>query len=943
MTSAVLKDQGNVHFKEGRIADALACYTKALSLDPEKESERAVIYKNSAACLLKQEKYSDAIIACSQSLELVQNDPKALYRRCQAYEALGRYEEAYRDAMTLMKVDPKNTAIQPMLRKLNQIIQSKVEKQNSTDNKVNQMFDISFKEGEEDKRLTAIQNLVVLAREPAGAEKIFQSGGVPSLIQMMEMEKQLELRLTAIRVLACLVKDHAQRALSVYQTLTLKKICIYIGQVEDQMSTAMANLLQNVLLSVTNLETIKKEQETHEDERKKDPNKKLRPWLYVYDRIPPEGMQLADEVFKALITMLCHHKVSKYGRDNVMELIIKFVTKTSGVGWSVKFIDHDGIRSLLEVAGTIPEHKTIQTSEHSRMHASLCLQKIFDDLTSDKQRDLYKENVNSYFTEMLGDNIFESKLEAVMSLAALLQGPYEVGNMVLTREGIVEMILTMANSGNAIHTKYAVEALVHSASKKERCSGVIKQATPILKELYQSSNDAIKVRALVGLCKLGSFGGADASAKSFAEGSTQTLAKACRKFLSNPSKDADLRKWAAEGLAYLTLDADVKEELVKDTVALTSMLDLARLKDRSAIYPVAQILVNVTNSYDKKEIEPELLELAKFAKHHVPEEGEKDKPEFVKGRVDLLVKAGLINSLVALSDTESESSRELLCRVFNAIATDEKHRGLIVQQGGAKSLIPLALKNNNPHGKTHASQALAKIAISSNPEIAFPGQRSCEVVRPLLQLLNVECTALMNYEALLALTNLASSGEAVRKRIIKEGGISRIEYYMYEDHEMLRRASVECMCNMVMSEDVLDTFKGENDRVKLMLLYSGDEEDVNLVRAASGALAILSQDREICSKIVACSEQWFNIISQLMACELPDIQHRGVYIVFNLMSADKDIAQRLVESTMLELLMAIAIIEEPERQKAKECAEGALDKAVEWGLIKPRDEKKKGK
>ena len=143
---------------------------------------------------------------------------------------------------------------------------------------------------------------------------------------------------------------------------------------------------------------------------------------------------------------------------------------------------------------------------------------------------------------MFGDNIHESKLEAVMALAALLQGPYEVGNNILAREGIVELMLAMADSGNAIYTvsflpdfvvvvfkqhclgiirlhaltihnirwyigktvcccmfvqKYAVEALVHSASKKERCSGVIKQATPILKTLYQSQNDTIKVRALV--------------------------------------------------------------------------------------------------------------------------------------------------------------------------------------------------------------------------------------------------------------------------------------------------------------------------------------------------------------------------------------------------------------------------------------------------------------
>jgi len=66
--------------------------------------------------------------------------------------------------------------------------------------------------------------------------------------------------------------------------------------------------------------------------------------------------------------------------------------------------------------------------------------------------------------------------------------------------------LNVYNKGTCIHfmiciimcfQKYAVEALVHSASKKDKCSGLIKQATPILKELYQSQNDYIKVRALV--------------------------------------------------------------------------------------------------------------------------------------------------------------------------------------------------------------------------------------------------------------------------------------------------------------------------------------------------------------------------------------------------------------------------------------------------------------
>lgn len=121
----------------------------------------------------------------------------------------------------------------------------------------------------------------------------------------------------------------------------------------------------------------------------------------------------------------------------------------------------------------------------------------------------------------------------------------------------------------------------------------------------------------------------------------------------------------------------------------------------------------------------------------------------------------------------------------------------MVQQGGAKALIPLALEGihlwilefqflricrnvtvvmiclflslisgrsiGTLKGKNQASQALARIGITINPEVAFPGQRMCEVVRPLLGLLHQECKALENFEALMALCNLAGF-EAARKR-----------------------------------------------------------------------------------------------------------------------------------------------------------------------------------
>ncbi len=55
----------------------------------------------------------------------------------------------------------------------------------------------------------------------------------------------------------------------------------------------------------------------------------------------------------------------------------------------------------------------------------------------------------------------------------------------------------------------------------------------------------------------------------------------------------------------------------------TICLVMLQADDKGVLYPVAQILVNVTNSYDIKQPEPELVEIAKFAKQHIPETHEK--------------------------------------------------------------------------------------------------------------------------------------------------------------------------------------------------------------------------------------------------------------------------------------------------------------------------------
>lgn len=926
-----LREEGNKYFKNGDIDSAIACYTQALDLGDLKDSDKAIIYKNRAACHLKREKYSAAVQDATSSLDLVPDDPKALYRRCQAYEKLNKTEDAYKDAAALMKADPKNTAVQPILKRLNPIIQEKVKEQNSTSSKVSQMFNLTFDPNcEKEKRLQAANNLVVLAREEAGAKFICEQNGITKLKQMLD-EKDSDVLQAALRTLSCLCQNSKQRSQDVLDQVGLKKIGILMSVNIEPVSTSSSFLLEKILVSLTNIEAYRAKVKHYHDTRKGgDP--------CVWPKFEPtdEEVQVTDEFMMMLVKMLENAKVSACGRDNAIELLIKYVTRETGLHWTRKFLDCDGLEGLLTVASAIRQHETctIPISDASKMHSSVCMSKIYDDLRSDKERDLFKEKCNNFFKELFSDQLYESKVEAIKAVSTLLQGPYDVGNVILSFEGVTDIMLHLANSKNSLHQQVAVEAIVHSASKKDKCTGLLKKAVPLLQQLIKEGDDQVKVRALVGLCKLGSAGGSDVSDKQLAEGSTLALAKVCRRFLVNPAKDIELRRWATEGLAYLTLDADIKEELVNDTAALKSLIDVTTAADKNILYPAATVFVNVTNSYDVKDIEPEMIELAKFAKQHVPEKHELDKPEAVKNRVHKIAEAGVCSALVALCNTDSKNSRELISRVYLAIATEEDLRGRIVQQGAAKALLKLAIENNTDKGLLLASQALAKLSITMNPQTTFPGQRMYELVRPLLNLLHLDCSALQNFEALLALTNLSSISDSVRKRILAEKGFSKIEHYMFEEHEMLKRAATECMCNLVMCDEVVKLFEGENDRVKLLTLYCGDEEDPKLVIAAAGALAVLSHSEIICKKVLEVKPH-LEILQSMIVNENPEIQHRGCYIMVNLIELGKESAEKLLEGQMLEILMAVSILNDPARERAKKLCDQALKKAEEFGIIKP--------
>ncbi|XP_078050884.1 unc-45 myosin chaperone isoform X1 [Augochlora pura] len=919
LTAQQWKEKGNEEFGKKNWPEALSCYTNALKLSNEDNSEKAIYYKNRAAVYLKQEEYNKAVKDCDESLNICPNDPKALFRRCQALEALERYEEAYRDARYIISVDPGNKAIQPITARLHEIVQERYKQSSRVSAKVSQMMELAFEmKGTNENRETAMKNLLVLARERAGAEVMLKDGIIPNIVKLMKIEKNEGIITSAIHIIAELCKDNISRT---EQILKHIGIPCYLEMINSKL-TERVNAAQYCLQTILNTYS------GMDNKPDTKPNKEL---CDKYNK-------RIDTILSCLLYSVTSRIISGLARDAIIELIIRNVHYTT-LNWAERLVELRGLQRLLEVASELEEYKyesSMDITPSTRTVTSVCLARIYENMYYDAAREKFANAIDEFIKDKLLDPDIESKVRVVVAITTLLLGPLDVGNTVIAREGILEMILVMAGTDDVLQQRVACECIVAAASKKDKATAIINQGVNILKKLYHSKDDSIKVRALVGLCKLGSSGGSDATIRPFADGATLRLAEACRRFLINPKKQKDMRKWAVEGLSYLTFDAQVKEKLIEDSEAVTAMIELAKTGDQSVIYGVVTTLVNLCNAYDKQEIIPEMIELAKFAKHHIPEEHELDDIDFVRKREIILAKAGVTSALVSLSKTESQNSKELIARVFNAICSQQEVRGIVVQQGGAKALLPLALEGTEK-GKKQASQALARLGITINPEVAFPGQRIMEVVRPFINLLNPDCSALENFESLMALCNLAGVNDSVRKRILKEGGFQKIETYMFEDHDMLRRASTQVVNNLMMCEDTIPFYEQENDRVKYLVILCGDE-DIDTSLAAAGALAMLtSVSKKSCSKVFD-SKDWLESLRFLLANPNSDLQHRGIVIVLNMIKSNKDVAAKVIETDVMEILMALTKNESIENKKIKEIASSALEAAAEWKLIRTANE-----
>lgn len=368
------------------------------------------------------------------------------------------------------------------------------------------------------------------------------------------------------------------------------------------------------------------------------------------------------------------------------------------------------------------------------------------------------------------------------------------------------------------------------------------------------------------------------------------------------TRDGDGKQHSVEGLAYATIQPTVKEEVAHNQQLLKNLVNLlAEAPPKSPVtYGVLSIFMNITRYRPaQSEEEKKMSQLKAYANAggKLASSNPLDDESHVSARCKAVFEANLVPVLVTHSRNGSIASLSIIISIIYALSVTTSLRGQLAQQGAVNLLIAAwtALPDTETQARRIAAQALARILISTNPALVFGGTRARpqnSAIRPLLSILAPDPAAetrdlLPSFEALMALTNLASTDDDTRVTIIRTAW-SEIEEQLLSSNHMVSKAAVELVCNLVQCAEGIQLYADDTpqarNRLHIMLALA-DAEDEGTRSAAGGALASLTSYEPVVKSILN-RERGVQVVLGLCAEESEDLRHRGVFIVYNLVSCE---------------------------------------------------------
>ncbi|KAJ3345610.1 Protein unc-45 A [Kappamyces sp. JEL0680] len=325
----------------------------------------------------------------------------------------------------------------------------------------------------------------------------------------------------------------------------------------------------------------------------------------------------------------------------------------------------------------------------------------------------------------------------------------------------------------------------------------------------------------------------------------------------------------------------MKERIAKDTVLLRQLKSFIPTSDAVCQYAFVVMVGNLVGF--QKELSPEEQQLRKL--HEMAMSVKKDNAynssEHVEERIAALAQQGIIPTIVGLN-CESTNMQAGLSRCLLSVATLQSTRGSLIQSGAPRVLLKLANSASNAE-QLAAAQALAKIAITTDPHLAFKGELALEVIRPLVELLK-RGKLLAQFEALMGLTNLLGVDDLIRGKFIQLGGLPLVKEMQFSTNLMIRRAATEAICNLIFHPIVFGSFMEPNSQILAIMVALSDDDDFATQKAASGTIAILSSEPESIPRIIR-QKRFVEIFAGLLKSDKPELVHRAIEVVKNAAAA----------------------------------------------------------
>ncbi|KAF6844666.1 actin cytoskeleton organization protein [Colletotrichum musicola] len=382
-----------------------------------------------------------------------------------------------------------------------------------------------------------------------------------------------------------------------------------------------------------------------------------------------------------------------------------------------------------------------------------------------------------------------------------------------------------------------------------------------------------------------------------------------------------------EGLAYSSIQPAIKEKLAKNSDFLKKLVKkLGDAPPKSPLtYGALGILVNLTRYQPSlSEEEKKMNQLKAYAAAAGKSAGPDplNDNEHVAERCRRVFEAGVTPVLVTHSKFGSPASLALTVTIIYSLSVTTSLRGRLAQQGAVKLLLTAwaTLPETEAAGRRTAAQALARILISTNPSLVFGGSRSnpqSSAVRPLVSIIPPDPASehrdlLPTFEALMALTNLASNDDLGTRQAIIRAAWPHIEDQLLCSNARVSKAAVELICNLVQSVEGLAQYADGSPQAKArlhILLALADAEDEGTRSAAGGALAALTAHENVVQAVVD-RERGVKVILDMCADDNEGLRHRGGFIIYNMVAAEgapgANARRKIIEEDGLEVLKEAA-------------------------------------